>query len=120
MKKKNEISYLFGHNIICNSLYKAIRNNIVAKMTIELILLFHKKTTKLVFLWPNVGQKNIKVLKSLFTTQVHMVSHLTTTLRLPYIYILFYISVNEVQVKAAWKLEDGRWKLHLQHFISPD
>ena len=41
---------------------KDIKNNIVAKKTTELVLLFHKKTTKLVFFWPNMGQKNIKVL----------------------------------------------------------
>ena len=40
----------------------AIRNNIVAKKTTELVLLFHKKTTKLVFLWPNMSQKDINVL----------------------------------------------------------
>ena len=28
----------------------------------ELVFFFHKKTTKLVFLWPITGQKNIKVL----------------------------------------------------------
>ena len=42
--------------------YKAIRNNIVAKKTTELVLHFYKKTTKLVFIWPNMGQKSIKVL----------------------------------------------------------
>ena len=42
--------------------YQAIRNNIVAKKTTELVLLFHKKTTKLVFLWPNMSQKCFKVL----------------------------------------------------------
>ena len=40
----------------------AIRNNIVTKKTTELVLLFHKNITKLVFLWPNMSQKNIKVL----------------------------------------------------------
>ena len=38
----------------------AIRKNIVAKKTIELVFLFHKKTTKLVFLWPNMGLKGSK------------------------------------------------------------
>ena len=65
MKKKNEFSRLFGHNIISNGLYQAIRNNIVAKKTTELVLLFHKNITKLVFLWPNMSQKSIKVLTSL-------------------------------------------------------
>ena len=32
------------------ALYQAIRNNIVAKKTTELVLLFHKNITKLVFL----------------------------------------------------------------------
>ena len=35
---------------------------ILAKNTIELVLLFHKKTTKLVFLWPNMTQKSFKML----------------------------------------------------------
>ena len=37
--------------------------NIVAKKTIELVQFFHKKTTKLVFIRLNMGQKGIKVLK---------------------------------------------------------
>ena len=36
--------------------------NIVSKKTTELVLLFHKKTTKLLFLWPNMDQKRFKVL----------------------------------------------------------
>ena len=35
---------------------------ILAKKTTELVLLFHKNITKLVFLWPNMGQKCFKVL----------------------------------------------------------
>ena len=31
MKKKNEFSCVFGHNIISNGLYQAIRNNIGQK-----------------------------------------------------------------------------------------
>ena len=40
----------------------AYRNNIVAKMTTELVFLFHKNITKLDFFWPNMGKKNFKVL----------------------------------------------------------
>ena len=65
MKKKKEFSWFFGHNIISNDLYQAIRNNIVANNTTELVLLFHKKTTKLDFLWSNMAQKNFKVLRQL-------------------------------------------------------
>ena len=61
-KNENEFSCLFGHNIIFNDLYKAIRNNIVAKKTNELVLFFHKNKTKLVFLWSNMSQKSCKVL----------------------------------------------------------
>ena len=43
-------------------LISAFINNIVAKKTTEIVLLFHKNTTKLLFLWPNMGQKIIKVL----------------------------------------------------------
>ena len=41
---------------------------ILAKKTTELVLFFHKKTTKLVFLWLNMGQKNIKVLINYFVS----------------------------------------------------
>ena len=43
MKKENEFSCHFGHNIISNGF-------------------FYKKATKLVFFWSNMGQKSIKVL----------------------------------------------------------
>ena len=62
MKNENEFCCLYGYNIISNGLYHAIRNNIVAKKTTELVLLFHKKTTKLVFFWPNMSQNSFKVL----------------------------------------------------------
>ena len=61
MKKENKFS-CFWANIISNGLYQAIINNIVAKKTTEIVLLFHKKTTKLVFLWPNMGQKHESVI----------------------------------------------------------
>ena len=61
MKMENEFSCHFGHNIISNGLYQAIRIKIVAKKT-ELVILFHKKTSKLVFLWPNFSQLCLKVL----------------------------------------------------------
>ena len=35
----------------------------MAKKTTEFVLLFHKQTAKLVFFWPNMSQKSIKVLK---------------------------------------------------------
>ena len=57
MKKENEVSCLFVHNIISNGLIKA-------KKTTELVLLFRKKTTKLVFLWHNISQKYLKMLKA--------------------------------------------------------
>ena len=34
----------------------------LAKKTTELVRLFHKNITKLVFLWPNMSQKSFKVL----------------------------------------------------------
>ena len=37
---------------------------VLAKKTIELVLLFYKKTTKLVFLLPNMGQLYFKVLNT--------------------------------------------------------
>ena len=63
IKKENKFSCIFGYNIIFNGLYLAIRNNILAKKkTTELVLLFYKNISKLVFHWPNMGQKSIKVL----------------------------------------------------------
>ena len=59
--KENEFMSFLA-NIISNGLYEAIRNNIVAKKTTDLVLPFHKNITKLVFLWSNMGQKTIKVL----------------------------------------------------------
>ena len=35
---------------------------ILAERTTEHVLLFHKKITKLVFLWPNMDQKSLRVL----------------------------------------------------------
>ena len=73
----NEFSCRFGHNIISNGLYQTIRNNIVVINTNEFVLLFHKKTTKLVFLWPNMGQKSIKVLTSDLSSSVSFVFSFT-------------------------------------------
>ena len=41
---------------------------ILAKKTTEFVLVFHKKTTKLGFLWPNIGQNNIKVFSTAHVT----------------------------------------------------
>ena len=63
--KRRTSSVIFLANIIPNDLYYAIRNNIVAKKTNELVLLFHKNITKQVFLWPNMNQKWLKVLNNI-------------------------------------------------------
>ena len=55
--KRRTSSVVFLANIISNGLILAIINNIMAKMKTELVLIFHKKTTKLVFLWANMSQK---------------------------------------------------------------
>ena len=55
-----KILFLMSYN-----LYQAIRNNIVAKKKTELVLLFYKNITKLIFLWRNIGQKCFNVLKLL-------------------------------------------------------
>ena len=52
----------FGLNIISNVLYLAMRNNIGQKTT-ELVLIFHKYITKLVFLWLNMAQKKHQSVK---------------------------------------------------------
>ena len=61
--KKRTSSVAFSANIISIGLYQTIRNNIVAKKTIELVILFHKNITKLVFLWPNMNQKKHQSVK---------------------------------------------------------
>ena len=48
--KRSTSSVVFlSTNIISNGIYKAIKNNIGDKKTTELFLIFHKKTTNLVF-----------------------------------------------------------------------
>ena len=54
---------------------QTITKNIVAKKTTELLLFFHKKRTKLVFLWLNMGQKSIKLSVFKFKLQ-HKLLHL--------------------------------------------
>ena len=63
MKNENDFSCLFGQNIIFNDNYQTTRNNIVANKTTEIVLIFHKNKTKLVFLWPNMGQKKLESVK---------------------------------------------------------
>ena len=77
MKKENEFIVFFGHNIISNGLYQVIRNNIVAKKTTELVHLFHKNKTKLVFLWPNMSQKSFKVLVTTLLSKTNTVHELS-------------------------------------------
>ena len=60
--KRKTSSDVFLANVISNGLYQAIKNNIVAKKTTELVLLFHKNITKQVFLCPNMNHKWFKVL----------------------------------------------------------
>ena len=64
LSKRGMSSVVFLTKIISNSLNQVIRNNIIVKKTTEHILLFHKKTTKLDFLWPNMGQKKHKSINS--------------------------------------------------------
>ena len=60
LRNKNKMIYNIIKNTEC-SLYQAIRNNILAKMTTELVLIFHRNITKLVFLWPKMLQ-SVKLL----------------------------------------------------------
>ena len=68
----------------------AIRNNIVAKKTTELVLLFHKKTTKLFFLVPNMGQKNIKVLIKYIINVCGYISYID----IKYIVLYIFMKLN--------------------------
>ena len=54
-------SVVFLANIISNGQILAIRKNIVAKKTTELVLLFHKNINKLVFHWLNMSEKSFKL-----------------------------------------------------------
>ena len=67
MKKENEFNCLFGHDIISND---HIRINIMAKKTKELVLRFHKKISKLVVHWPNMGQLYFKVLRLVLSISI--------------------------------------------------
>ena len=93
MKKKNEFRCLFVHNIIFNGLCQTIRNNIVAKKTTELVLLFHKNITKLVFIWPNMGQKSFKVLTYLYILHIMTVNYLFVFIYNCKVLIFFFINV---------------------------
>ena len=55
---------------------------IMAKETTELILLFYKNITKLVFLWPNMGQKSFKVLSN--RKKIHFETAITKNLFLSF------------------------------------
>ena len=83
MKKENKFSCLFGHNII-----------ILDKHTTELVLLFHKKTTKLDFLWPNMSQKSTKVLTYLriyfYTSEFSIYIYITKILKTTQFYVVIY------------------------------
>ena len=106
MKKENEFSCLFGHNIISNDLYQAIKNNIVIKKSTEIVLFFHKNVTKLVFLWPNMDQKSIKVL---IKTQKSYYAQSQSLSFIEYIninYLLVGLSgVKIIEVLASIKIE---------------
>ena len=49
---------------------------ILAKKTTELVLLFHKKTTKLIFFWSNMSQICFKVLIWLFKSNISFLLNL--------------------------------------------
>ena len=70
--------YKFETSIHNFAIYKAIRNNIMAKKTTELVLLSHKKTTKLVFVWPNMDQLCFKVLIKIIYQQYLMCINILT------------------------------------------
>ena len=59
-QRKTSLVVFLCKRITNSVVFLAIRNNIVAKKTTELVLLFHKKATKLVFLRPNMSQKASK------------------------------------------------------------
>ena len=61
--KRRTSSVVFWSILFLMAWYKTLEVILFKKNT-EIVLLFHKKTTKQVFLWPNMGQKTIKVLKN--------------------------------------------------------
>ena len=62
LKKKNEFSCLFGHNIISNSLYQTIRNDIGKKRQLNSFFFFIKRQLSQFSLDPIWAKKSIKVL----------------------------------------------------------
>ena len=65
MKKENEFSYFFGHNIISNCLSKAIRNNIGQKKHQSVNKNVQRKSFKL-FLYMILFYRILKYIKILF------------------------------------------------------
>ena len=65
-----------------------IRSNNVAQKTSEVIVLFHKKTTKLDFLWPNIGQLCFKVLSL----------YIKTTIRAVIKFIIFQLIISTISL----------------------
>ena len=68
---------------------------ILAKETTELVLLFHKKTIKLVFLYPNMSQKNIKVLNIIFTYHVKFQQPVLEALTDPALHLRHWQEIDE-------------------------
>ena len=86
---------------------------ILAKRTTDLVLHFHKKTTKL-FFGPNMGQKSIKVLTILF--QFSACESNITHFIVPVINILFIVEYNrclQYKLKTNSLYMDYNCCLHL-------
>ena len=64
--KRRTSSVVFLATILFLIAYIKPLEIILAKKTTELVLIFHKKKTKSIFLWPNMGQKSIKVVNNIY------------------------------------------------------
>ena len=62
MKKENEFSCFFGNDTISNGHIRPLKI-ILVKKTTEVVLLFHRNVTNLVFHWPNMSQKQLQSIK---------------------------------------------------------
>ena len=67
----------------------------MAKKTSELVLLFHKKTIKLVFLLPIIGQKSMRVLIYVFdlilSCSLHTSATSSSSSEIAYVLVFFFI-----------------------------
>ena len=97
-----------------NNLYQAIRNNIVAKKTTELVLLFHENITKLVFLLPKMSQKSFKVLNKNITFKSYNNKHELGLLQ----YISCLLLIYSTGFSGRLELRNIKTRIKIRGFVA--